>query len=327
MTHSGRISTSETGRQICRIHAERTAAFHGPCLESRQSGYGPTNGKTLSVRCAYKHSDERKGFIDGALDPPSHLWATTSDVDAVSEHNRAHAMPRREHRRISLPSISCWIVSLILTEYPVGALPTHTEDAIAIPSDAVPRTRCRDWCAKAPLVRARIIRVVEARVGMEGIHAAADQVDDTVHGDDAGMVAPDRHWLAARISVSLSMVHDMPVDGAAVLRTYRAADQVDLTFQCDASNGPADLGQPLKRVPAAGFIGEGPVGEACGSALESRQRHRGGHRGYQLRPRDWRRAGAAAAPPRHSHPDHRRGDRGGRHTARRAPADEVMRPL
>src|SRR3712207_5778979 len=88
-----------------------------------KAGFRPIAG---SLRL--EHSDEREGFIDGALHPTAHLWATTSDVDAVSEHDRAHAMPRREHRRISLPAVRCRVVRLILAEYAVRALPTHAED-------------------------------------------------------------------------------------------------------------------------------------------------------------------------------------------------------
>jgi hypothetical protein len=69
MTHSGRISTSETGPQICRIHAERTAAFLGVHLESGHPAFGQDRTSGVRPKANFRSAFSQWLFIAMSLSP------------------------------------------------------------------------------------------------------------------------------------------------------------------------------------------------------------------------------------------------------------------
>src|SRR5688500_11449704 len=82
---------------------------------------------------------------------------------------------------------------------------------ITVPDSAMSGPRRGDWGAGDPLVGVGIVGMVQVRVGVEAVHPSSDEVDDAVHRNDPGVVATQRHRLAAAVAILCRIVDKMPV--------------------------------------------------------------------------------------------------------------------
>src|SRR5690606_4487539 len=115
------------------------------------------------------------------------------------------------------------------------------EDFSAIEYRAVARARGRQRRAQLPFVGVAVIDMMEVRIGVEGIDAAADQVNLSAGRDDAGVIARGVERRAILPFVRRGIIGDVPVDrlarGEAV--ADRAADGVNAPAIADAGGGTA----------------------------------------------------------------------------------------
>ena len=107
---------------------------------------------------------QRKSLVHGRLDRAAGHGTSARNVDGIANGGGSHRVPRRQHRRMSLPGVRRGIVTLHLAEYRAlrnltsllhAIFAAHREEAVAVDDEAMAGTR-RWAAALAPsMCRAR----------------------------------------------------------------------------------------------------------------------------------------------------------------------------